>query len=124
MEKIKHFTDLDVWQMSHRLFIESLEDVKKFPNSIGARIVADQLLRSIGSISANIAEGFNSKTTRKYLSYLDISLNSSAEAENWYYKVRDANWLDKNIINQRVETCTIICRMLNAMINSLEKKLK
>jgi len=124
MEKIKHFTDLEVWQMSHRLFIKALEDVKEFPNAIGARIVADQLLRSIGSISANIAEGFNSKTTRKYLSYLDISLNSSAEAENWYYKVRDANWLDKNIINQRVETCTIICRMLNAMINSLEKKLK
>jgi len=124
MEKIKHFTDLEVWQMSHRLFIEALEDVKKFPNTIGARIVADQLLRSIGSISANIAEGFNSKTTRKYLSYLDISLNSSAEAENWYYKVRDTNWLDKNIVNRRVETCTIICRMLNAMINSLEKKFK
>jgi four helix bundle protein len=122
--KIKHFTDLDVWQMSHCLFIETLEDVKKFPNTIGARIVVDQLLRSIGSISANIAEGFNSKTTKKYLSYLDISLNSSAEAENWYYKVGDANWLDKNTINKRVETCTIICRMLNAMINSLEKKLK
>jgi four helix bundle protein len=124
MEKIKHFTDLDVWQMSHHLFIEALEDIKKIPNTIGTKIVADQLLRSIGSISANIAEGFNSKTTKKYLSYLDISLNSSAEAENWYYKVRDGNWLDKNIVNQRVETCTIICRMLNAMINSLEKKLK
>ncbi len=105
MEKIKHFTNLEVWQMSHRLFIEALEDIKRIPNTIGAKIVADQLLRSIGSISANIAEGFNSKTTKKYLSYLDISLNSSAEAENRFYKIRGVNWLDKNIINQRVETC-------------------
>ena len=29
MNKIKHFTDLEVWRRSHRLFLDLLEDIKR-----------------------------------------------------------------------------------------------
>ena len=121
--KIKHFTDLKVWRMAHQLFLDALKDVEKFPRSRASAIVADQLIRSLGSVGANIAEGFNSRTTKQYVSYLDIAKNSSSEAENWYYKIRDAKWLDKDIANHRIRTCIEIHKMLQKMIANLEKKL-
>ncbi|MCK4235293.1 four helix bundle protein [candidate division WOR-3 bacterium] len=56
------------------------------------------------------------------VNYLDIARNSSSEAENWYYKIRDAKWLDKDVANQRIKICIEIHRMLQKMITNLEKK--
>lgn len=55
------------------MFLDALKDVEKFPKSAAGRIVAAQLIRALGSVGANIAEGFNSRTTRQYVSYLDIA---------------------------------------------------
>jgi len=58
---IRDFRDLIVWQRSHQLFLDIMRDTETFPNSQASRIVIDQVLRSSGSISANIAEGFGRK---------------------------------------------------------------
>lgn len=123
-EKIRHFTDLKVWRMAHQLFLDALRDVENFPKSVSGRIVTDQIIRSLGSISANISEGFSSRTTKQYISYLDIARNSSSEAENWYYKVRDAKWMDKDVVNQRIKICIEIHKMLQRMVTNLEKRSK
>lgn len=54
--KVKHFTDLLVWQKAHKLFVHIYKEIERFPRTVGAKIIADQILRSSGSISANIAE--------------------------------------------------------------------
>ena len=92
MSKIRHFTDLEVWQRSHRLFLDMLVEAEKFPNSSAARIIADQILRSCMSISANISEGFN-RSQRYFLNCLAISKGSCNETENWLYKLRDAGYI-------------------------------
>jgi four helix bundle protein len=95
-ERVKHFTDLTVWEKSHQLFLDALKDIEKLPNSQAVRIVTDQLIRSLGSVSANIAEGFNARSLKQYLYYLDVGRNSSSEAENWYYKIRmRSGWMKK-----------------------------
>ena len=93
MSTIKHFTDLEVWQKSHALFLDT----------------------------PNIAEGFN-RSKAKFLSALDIALGESNETENWLYKVRDANFLDTETANVRIEQTKIISRMLIALIHSIENK--
>ncbi len=55
---VRDFRDLIVWQKAITLFEHTVADVEKFPNTRAARIIEDQLLRCIGSISANIAEGY------------------------------------------------------------------
>jgi len=119
---IKHFTDLKVWRMAHQLFLDALKDAEKFPKSAAGKIVTNQLIRALGSVGANIAEGFNSRTTRQYVSYLDIARNSSSEAENWYYKIRDAKWLSEDMANQKIKICIEIHKMLQRMITNLEKR--
>jgi four helix bundle protein len=117
----RHFTDLKVWRVAHDLYLFALKDVEDFPNTRGAHSLADQLLRSIGSISANISEGFNRRSTKHYISYLDNSIGSTNEAENWYYKVEGAQWLKKDNVKERVEKLSEIRQMLFGLIKSLER---
>ena len=93
MSTIKHFTDLEVWQRSHLLFLDTL----------------------------NIAEGFN-RSKAKFLSALDIALGESNETENWLYKIWDANFLGTEEANARIEQAKVISRLLIALIHSLENK--
>lgn len=119
--KITHFTDLEIWRKSHQLFLDVFDDVEKFPRKRAADILADQVLRSVGSISANIAEGFN-RSTRKFLNSLDIAVGETNEAENWLYKIRDTKLIDATTAPQRIEQCKQIGRMINGLIRSLEVK--
>ena len=121
MTQIKHFTDFEVWQKAHRLFLDLLNDVEAWPRRRGADLLADQLLRSCGSVSANIAEGFN-RSTKKFLSCLDISLGETNETENWLYKVRDARFSPLATAERRIEQTKEIARMLNGLVRSLENK--
>ena len=99
---IKHYTDLEVWQRSHKLFLDIVEDVDMFPNKRAANIIADQIIRSSGSISANIAEGFN-RSKAKFLNSLDIALGEANETENWLYKIRDLRYIEIIIAETQIE---------------------
>jgi len=118
--KVRHFTDLEVWRRSHRLFLDLLVDLEHLPHTRAAAVLADQTVRSLGSIGANIAEGFN-RSQRKYLSSLDIASGEAAEAENWLYKVRDAGFMDSDTAVARVRGSIEIQEMLSGLMRSISK---
>jgi len=122
-KRVKHFTDLTVWQKAHKLFVNIYTEIEKFPRTVGARIIADQVLRSCGGISANIAEGFNARSTKEYIHFLDIAQRSAAETENWIYKIADCYLLKKHKVALWLDTCYEIEKMLQSLIKSLERKL-
>ncbi len=70
MKEVKHFKDLIVWQRSHQLFLDMVSDIENFPKNAISREIIRQIVRSVGSISSNISEGFNAMTTKQYLSFL------------------------------------------------------
>ena len=119
---VKHFTDLKVWQKAHQLFLDVLQDIEYFPRTAAGRVLQDELLRSVGSISANVAEGFNARSTTEYIHYLDIARRTASESENWYYKIRDAGFLKVEVAERRVDQCVEVCKMLQSMISKLEKR--
>ena len=118
---IKHFTDLEVWQKAHHLFLDLCNDVNQFPPKRSAAVIADQILRSSGSISANIAEGFN-RSKAKFLNSLDIALGETNETENWMYKLRDLGLVPMTPANQNLDHCREIGRMLNGLIRKIESR--
>ena len=118
---IKHYTDLQVWQRSHKLFLDIVKDVEIFPNKRAANTIADQIIRSSGSISANIAEGFN-RSKAKFLNSLDIALGEANETENWLYKIRDLRYIEIIIAENQIEETKIICRMLNSLIAKIKSR--
>jgi len=120
-EKVRHFAQLQVWQKAHRLFLQLANDLERLPSNRATWVIADQLLRSVGAISANIAEGFNAPTTKEYLRYLDTAKRSAHESENWLYKLRDLGLIN-GAIPERLSLCDEIVRMLDGLSRSLSTK--
>lgn len=123
MKEIRHYKDLIVWARSHQLFLDVVKDIDFFPKNAVSRVIIGQIVRSVGSISSNIAEGFNSMTTKQYLSFIDIARRSSAESENWLYKLKDIGYLGQDTADKRINECTELNKMLYGLMNSIRKKL-
>ena len=76
--------------------------------------VADQLHRSLGSISANLTEGYSRSKGLDRARFFEISLGSARESRDWYYKSRHA--LPPEVIQHRLGLTTHINGMLTPMI--------
>jgi four helix bundle protein len=119
-KKVQRFTDLEVWRKAHALFLQLLVDLESIPNSRVAMILTDQSVRSLGSVGANIAEGFN-RSKAKYLNCLDIALGEANETENWLYKLRDAKLISRDTGNSHVAETIEIQEMLSALHKSISR---
>ena len=118
---VRRFTDLNVWRKSHALFLDVLKDLDSLPRSRAAAVLTDQLIRSLGSIGANIAEGFN-RSRAKYLNCLDIALGEANEAENWLYKRRDSELFTRDRANRHIAEIIEVQKMLAGLIRSNHNK--
>jgi four helix bundle protein len=64
------------------------DDCQGLMRDIRGKAVASQLIRSIGSISANMEEGYSRGFERDYARFLRIALGEARESQGWYYRGR------------------------------------
>ena len=76
--------------------------------------VADQLHRSIDSISVNLTEGYSRSKGPDRARFIEASLGSARESRDWYYKSR--NVLPAEVLKHRMGLTTRIISMLAPMI--------
>ena len=76
--------------------------------------VADQLHRSLGSISANLTEGYSRSKGLDRARFIESSLGSACESRDWYYKSRHV--MKKEVIAHRIGLTTHLIGMLAPMI--------
>ena len=86
------------------------KDLRK--DSLG-RPIADQLIRSAGSIAANIEEGYGRGFGKDYARFLRFSLGSARETRGWYYRGR--RLLDDGQINHRIQ---LISEIIGGLVNA------
>lgn len=103
------------------MFLDVLKDTEEFPHGRAAAALTDQVIRAIGSIGANISEGFN-RSQKKFLNSLDIAIGEAHESENWIYKLRDAGFMDREKANTHVRECIEISKMINGLIKSIRRR--
>ena len=89
-------------------------DIHKLQNQKPLRGLAEQLLRAVGSISANIAEDYLRSTGQSRALYYEYALGSTREARDWYYKCRHG--LGEEVTSQRLQLLTKITRLLLTMV--------
>jgi four helix bundle protein len=121
MADIKSFNDLLVWQKAHKLFLEIVKLVEKLPKNKVATVISDQILRSVSSISANIAEGYG-RRGKDYERFLTIARGSTTESEDWLIKLKDLGLMEEYIYEQFMGECENIIRMINGLLSSLRKQ--
>ncbi|HEY0071887.1 MAG TPA: four helix bundle protein [Chloroflexia bacterium] len=86
------------------------KDVTRLAGDIRTRSLADQLYRSLGSISANFAEGYSRISTKDRARFYEYALGSARESRDWYYKSTGA--LASEVIAHRIKLLTQIIRLL------------
>jgi len=116
---MKDFRELKVWQRGIELFEKVVNDSESFPKTEVARIIINQVLRSVSSITANIAEGYGRRKGKEFEHYLYISRGSTNETIDWYEKIRRLGYINDDIFKKREKTCQEIRAMLSKMISSL-----
>jgi four helix bundle protein len=121
-EKIRSYRELKVWQEAENLFDMICEDCRKFPkNDSIVWTIKDQVIRSIGSIGANIAEGFARQTKKEFIQFLNISRGSTAESEVWVNRMKKQKLISDERYKIYEEKLTIAAKMINALISSLRR---
>ncbi len=89
-------------------------DVTKLMQDRRTRGLADQLYRSLGSVSANIAEGYSRGTGKDRARFYEYALGSARESRDWAYKGRHV--LGEPVVNHRLNLLTQVIRLLLTMI--------
>ena len=76
--------------------------------------LADQLYRALGSISANLAEGYSRGTGRDRARFYEYALGSARESRDWYFKARHA--LGETVFHHRLQLLTRVIQLILTMI--------
>jgi four helix bundle protein len=89
------------------------DDVTALSEDVRTRSLADQLHRALGSISANLAEGYSRGGGRDRARFLEYALGSAREARDWYVKGRHV--LNEGRVESQVRVLTSVIRLLLVM---------
>jgi four helix bundle protein len=94
------------------LFLADLSwrDVTKLIGDRRTVALADQLYRAIGSIGANIAEGYSRGSPKDRVRFFEYSLGSARESRDWYFKAR--HLLGVKVFEHRAELLSEIIKLL------------
>ena len=89
-------------------------DVRALRKDPDCRNIADQLLRAVEGISANLSEGYSRRTGAERARYYDYALATARESRDWYFKARVA--LGTEVMEQRHGLLDRIIRILTAVV--------
>lgn len=112
--------EIEFYKKSMELWDEFWVDSEVLLNDIRGKEIVRQLTRSIGSISANIEEGYGRGFGKEYPQYLRVSRGSARESKGWYRKSKFL--LDEKLIMSRLEILDTIIAMETKSIQTLEIK--
>ena len=115
----KEITKDTLWKIeAYRLALYAADvcwrDVRKLKSERRMLGLAEQLLRAVDSISANIAEGYSRSTGKSRALYYEYALGSAREARDWYYKCRHG--LGEEVTSRHLQLLTKIIRLLLTMV--------
>ena len=85
------------------------------------RSIADQLLRSGTSISANIAEGNHPQSRADMISKFEIALKEANESENWIEICRKSSLISEEVFRSVHKQLVQIKILLISSIRTLKK---
>jgi four helix bundle protein len=117
--QISNFTEIDSW-LEARLLVKEIYNLTnrgKFTNDYGLK---DQIQRAAVSIMSNIAEGFDSGSTKSFINFLNYSYRSASEVESLLYVAKDIEY----ITEEQKEEFDIRIRKIKSLIGGFIQYLK
>jgi four helix bundle protein len=116
---MQRFTDLLVWQRSHKLVLEIYRLSAHFPVDERFGLVS-QIRRASASVPTNIAEGSKRQGKGEYARFLNIAEASLAETEYLLMLSRDLGFVDPDTCAAALNEVSEVARMLYALRKKVE----
>jgi four helix bundle protein len=114
-----------LWRMTaYRLAAYAVEvgweDARVLHRNPITRSIATQLYRALGSVAANLAEGYSRSSGADRVRIFEYALGSARECREWYLAGKPV--LDPTVLATRLRTLDSICRLLLAAIPTERKR--
>ena len=93
--------DLELYRKALFLSDIAWTDCEKLVKDSLGKAIAHQLVRSAGSVAANIEEGYGRGYGKDYARFLKIALGSARETRGWYFRGRSL--IEKDVFNHRMK---------------------
>jgi len=121
LSTIKSFEDLVIWQESRKFTNNIYKLTKKFPQEELYGLTS-QMRRDAVSVMSNIAEGFDRRTTKEFISFLIISRASVSEVQNDLYISLDLNYINNEGFKTYYNHAQKIGKLINGLITYLKSQ--
>ena len=118
--KIDRFEEIEAWKAARELTREiyALTRQEAFSKDFGLR---DQIQRASVSVMANIAEGFDGRSTREFIRFLGYAFRSATEVQSHLYVALDQEYLMKNEFDNLYQQTVETNKLINGFIRYLRK---
>ncbi len=101
---------MKVYRLSLFLTRRAWQDVTQLSRDRRTIGLADQLYRAVGSIGANVAEGYSRQSGKDRARFYEYALGSARESRHWYYAAQDI--LSLPVVESRLAMIGEICKLL------------
>ena len=98
------------------------EDTKFWYQDRRGRSVVSQLISSVGSISANLEEGYGRETSKQTIYFYQVSLASARETKGWLYRARKL--MHPDIPEERLELLDEVIALLVSEIRLQKRNIR
>jgi four helix bundle protein len=111
----KTFEDLPIWQKARELakFVFELSSEEPFHKDFRFR---DQIRASSGSVSDNIAEGFERSGNKEFVQFLYIAKGSCGETRSQSYRAFDLKYIDQETLDSLIQKTTELSSEIAGLI--------
>jgi four helix bundle protein len=107
------------WQEAQSFAADVSRLLMKLPRNAATQSACAQLIRSAGSIGANIAEGFGRFSQPAYRNYLSYARGSAYETESWIDLLARLGFLTETDASDLLSRLDRIEAMITARMKSL-----
>lgn len=119
-KKIQSFTDLNVWQESHRLVILIYRISKNFPKDEMFGLTS-QMRRAAVSITSNLAEGFSRESFKEKAQFYSVAHGSLTELENQLLIAKDVAYVNFDDFENLMKQVVVVHKLMNAFIKKTKE---
>jgi len=116
----KYFEDLECWKLAVELDAQVYEFVNNSKIDID-NALKYQMLKSVGSIADNIAEGFERGGNKELIQFLYISKGSCGELRSQFHRCRNRKLISEDVFKSYFEKCRTTSGKLSNFITFLKK---
>ncbi|KKQ48241.1 MAG: S23 ribosomal protein [Candidatus Shapirobacteria bacterium GW2011_GWE1_38_10] len=119
LTKVSSYKDLVVYQKSKQLTVDVITHFSSYKLPIAKQFLLNQLFRAVGSIPANIAEGYGRNSRKSFKQFVSIARGSSFEVDCWLEIIGDIEGFNGTKIMEFIARNTEISKMLSGLMKSL-----